>query len=858
MEKLQEILIVDDRIENLVAMRRVLGDLNVELVEASCGNEALLATLDYDFALAVLDVQMPEMDGYELATILRNEEKTKDVPIIFVSAVHTDEFHVFKGYDVGAVDFVSKPLNPTIFLSKVKVFLQLNWQMREIANHRDKLEKLVEQRTEKLRDEITKRKQTEEEIVRLNAILRGIRNVDQLIVQEKDRHRLLTKVCQSLVETRGFHSIWIALIEPRFWVNNADVTELELAEPFYHAGDEEDCSPFVERLHKKLIPEEAQLALKTGRVHVADDVNDRDSRVKLTVRLEHSDCVFGWLTVSIPSKYAQNTDEHALLAEVASDLSFALHAIDLHAALCVSEERKELALRGGDLGTWDWQVETGLVMFNERWAEMLGYELNEIESDVNTWNKLVHPDDMLEVQTILDAHLEDKADSYETEHRMRHKSGQWIWVLDKGRVIERDADGKALRVCGTHLDITERKRAEAEQKKRIQAEAENKAKSRFLASMSHEIRTPMNAVLGYTQILQREPGLSARQKEYLDIIDRSGDHLLSLIDDVLDLARVESGEVSLILSEVELRELLLDIKRMFNLQASERGIELTVTFSKTVPLTLCMDAVKVRQVLINLLGNAIKFTDQGSIAVQVSSEDLDAKNILITVEVTDTGCGVKADEVEAIFAPFIQTKAGAEKAGTGLGLAVSREFAKQLGGNLSATSELGVGSVFLFEFKAESIDDSTLCLSEREVLSLAPGARSPLVLLVDDQPDNLGVLTQMLVKVGFTVTSASSGQEALNAFAAERPELLLLDLQMPEMDGLEVMRRIATMPGGAEVPVVIVSASALHTVKAKALNAGAVGFLRKPLREEELFMMLRRHIDVEFQLESVSSEISSS
>jgi PAS domain S-box-containing protein len=852
MGKLQKILIVDDRIENLVAMRRVLSDLKleIELVEASSGNEALLATLDHNFALAVLDVQMPEMDGYELATILRNEAKTKDVPIIFVSAVHTDEFNVFWGYDVGAVDFISKPLDPLIFLSKVKVFLKLNLQMREIANHRDELEKLVEQRTETLRDEITKRKQTEEAIARLNSILRASRNVDQLIVQEKNRHKLLMKVCQLLVETEGFHSVWIVLIDPQFLVNNTELTGFQCIEPFYHAEVEEYVPPFVEKLHKKQIPESARLVLKTGGVHFAaeDDGDCADVRLKMIARLEHNERIFGCLAIAIASEYVQSAEERDLLAEIASDLSFALHAIDINTALCESEERKELALLGANLGTWDWQVKTGVVTFNERWAEMLGYELSEIKPSVSMWEELVHAEDMLKVQPILNAHLKGHTNSYEAEHRMKHKLGHWIWVLDMGRVIERDAGGKAQRVCGTHLDITERKHVEAEQRKRLQAEAENLAKSRFLASMSHEIRTPMNAVLGYTQILLRESGLTAQQKDYLEIIDRSGDHLLSVIDEVLDLARAESGEVSLILSDVELPVLLLEIKRMFDLQASEKAIELTLTFSETVPLTLCTDAVKIRQVMINVLGNALKFTDEGSISIQVSSVELDEKNVHVTIEVTDTGCGVKSNEIEPIFVPFVQTEAGSLKAGTGLGLAVSRELARQLGGELSATSELGVGSVFSFEFQAERIGPLTRSPSERQILKLAPGTRPPNVLVVDDQM----MLTQMLSKAGLAVTTASSGQEALTAFAAQRPELLLLDMQLPGMDGLEVIRRIGTLTGGAEVPVVIVSASALHIVKTNALNAGADGFLRKPLREEQLFLMLRRHIDVEFQIHSVS------
>ncbi|MEC9071880.1 MAG: histidine kinase dimerization/phospho-acceptor domain-containing protein, partial [Myxococcota bacterium] len=233
-------------------------------------------------------------------------------------------------------------------------------------------------------------------------------------------------------------------------------------------------------------------------------------------------------------------------------------------------------------------------------------------------------------------------------------------------------------------DITERKRAESERARLRQAESANEAKGRFLASMSHEIRTPMNAILGYAQLLQRESGLTIRQREYLQIIDRSGDHLLSLINDVLDMARVEAGEASLSIQDVDLAGLLVDIERMFRLRASEKGIVLSVEREDGLPTHVRTDPRKVRQVLINLLSNALKFTDQGSVTVRVGSEE--AKNGVrrFTVDVEDSGQGVEAGQLSNIFEMFQRTEAGSEKAGTGLGLAVSRQFARLLGGDLTA------------------------------------------------------------------------------------------------------------------------------------------------------------------------------
>ena len=387
-----------------------------------------------------------------------------------------------------------------------------------------------------------------------------------------------------------------------------------------------------------------------------------------------------------------------------------------------------------------------------------------------------------------------------------------------------------------------------------QAEAESRSKSQFLANMSHEIRTPMNAILGYAQLLQRESGLKPRQREYLETIDRSGVHLLSLINDVLDMAKIEAGQITLNPEEIDFDELLLDIERMFRLRAKEKCLQLVLSRMPELPSRLLLDQSKVRQVLVNLLSNALKFTDSGHVEVRVSCAGNTDDTVHLVIDVEDTGRGINAKVLDAIFQPFIQTESGAKQRGTGLGLTVSRKFARKLGGDLTVTSTVGRGSVFRFTFDAQSGGKAGPTV--KRVVSIDTLSPAPCTLVVDDEADNREVLTRMLESVGFRVRATTGGEEAIKAVIAEPPDIILMDLMMPRVDGTEATARIRALDVGRDIPILIVSASAFDGQQSECIEAGANAFVRKPIREHELFEAIADHLPVTY-LDAQTSTLQS-
>ena len=401
------------------------------------------------------------------------------------------------------------------------------------------------------------------------------------------------------------------------------------------------------------------------------------------------------------------------------------------------------------------------------------------------------------------------------------------------------------------------------------AETANRAKSVFLANMSHELRTPLNAILGFSQLMERDPTFPAEHRESLRIVNRSGEHLLDLLNDVLEMSKIEAGRAELHLEAFDLHHMLLSLEEMFRMRADQKGLALRFERTPDVPRYIRADQSKLRQILINLLGNAVKFTKEGGVTLRAmmnkgSKPDMHHSSfITLHFEVEDTGPGIAPDELHKAFEAFAQTGSGrrSEK-GTGLGLPISREFTRLMGGELAIDSQVGHGTAFKFDVQVEIVEatDVPTAGPTRRVIGLEPGqcavGGDPFrILAVDDVETARKLLVKFLQPLGFELREASDGQEALKIWKAWQPHLIWMDMRMPIMDGREATRRIKAQAqtGSRSVPVIIaLTASVFEEQRAEVLAGGCDDFIRKPFREYEIFDALHRHLDVRFIYETVT------
>ena len=651
---------------------------------------------------------------------------------------------------------------------------------------------------------------------------------------------------------------------------------------------------------------------------------------------------------------------------------------DLQAAMAQLREERErlrLALAGGQLGLWDWNPQTGAVIFDQRWAEMVGESLASLAPTIESWMIRVHPADLPDARAGLDAHFAGRTECYECEHRMRHADGSWRWILNRGRVIARDAEGRPVRMVGTHMDVTPRHEAEqaviasarfaretvdslashlaildkagtivavnrawrewalhegagliravegqnyveacaaeagpleadgltiargiraviggesreftleytcqAQAQQRwfhvrvtpfsgqgpvrvvvahqditehklteislaqatTRAEAASQAKSEFLANMSHEIRTPMTAILGYADLLgdDGDAPLSDEGARRISAIQHAGQHLLGIINDILDLSKIEAGMMGVEAIEAALPQTLLEVEAMVRPRAAGKGVGFSTRLSTPVPDRIISDPNRLRQILVNLTNNAAKFTENGDIRVVVGVVGSGADGRL-TIDVEDTGPGMTPEQAAGLFIPFTQCDSSLTRrhGGTGLGLSLSRRFALLMGGSLTlAWTQPGRGSCFHVELPLTPAPGSVLISSLQGGLVPAPPSAaihlSGRLLLAEDGPDNQRLIAHYLRRAGADVDVADNGRVALEMIErAERQgrpyQLLLTDIQMPEMDGHALA--LALRARGESLPIVALTAHAMSHDRQRCLDAGFDDYCAKPI-----------------------------
>lgn len=517
---------------------------------------------------------------------------------------------------------------------------------------------------------------------------------------------------------------------------------------------------------------------------------------------------------------------------------------DLHTLM----ERLKYALDAAEEGVWDWDYTKGTGYLSPRCHQQLGYAPGEGPLATEGWTSLLHPEDGRRVEEALAQHMAGKSPLFEAEYRMRHKAGHYVWLYAKAKAVKRDETGKALRIVGTLTDITRWKETQEElHQAREVALAAAEAKGALLANISHEIRTPIAAIMGYADLLADDGLSESERKQFVEIIRRSGRHLMELISGFLDLAKIEARKVEVERVVCELPRVIEEITVMMLAKAQARGVGFVIDMGSALPGGIMTDPMRLRQILVNLIDNALKFTDRGGQVTLRARREMHGSQERVCLDVIDNGIGMTAEQRGRLFEPFSQGDSSTTRryGGTGLGLAISRRLAHMLGGEIEVESSFGAGSRFMLWIPLILAQSEAVVAQNGDGHGVA-ASKEPLrarVLVVEDGEDNQLLVRHVLSRAGAQVDVAGDGREGVDRTLAAIQsgagyDVILMDVQMPGMDGNAAARELRSR--GVRSPIVALTAAAMEKNRQEALAAGCDDFLVKPLEGGRLLEIVRK------------------
>lgn len=549
---------------------------------------------------------------------------------------------------------------------------------------------------------------------------------------------------------------------------------------------------------------------------------------------------------------------------------------ELRKVLKISEQRWQFALEGSGDGVWDWNTKTNEVFFSKQWKAMLGFKEDEIASRFEEWDKRIHPDDKKKTYHDLEKYLNGESDVYYNEHRLQCKDGSYKWILDRGKIMEVDNEGKPLRIIGTHKDISQEKAYEYKLKEsnkeyqalneeylaqneelaenlektekllndleraKIKAEESDRLKSAFLANMSHEIRTPMNAIIGFSELLGKE-NRDKKSELYVTHVKNAGKKLLRIIDDIIDISKIESNQLAIEETSCNIYDVLNEAVNLYQENDVFKSKDLLLKLS--IPddlknLHVITDPIRLRQIVDNLLSNAVKYTDKGTIEVKLEADKVKKK---LLFSVSDTGIGIRKEDHIKIFDRFMQSYNKRLKEGTGLGLSICHGLLKLMNGDIWFESEEGKGSVFYFTLPLIYDDSEDSKSITEEINSNEYNFKDKLLYIAEDDEASFLLVEEIIHDTGAKLIRVDNGVALLEKIKEKVPDLILLDINMPVMNGFDFLKHFNELKINA-VPIIAQTAYAMKAEKAECLAAGCNDYISKPIEANVLLDKIAKNM----------------